>query len=251
MKGKSAIKHFCVMLFWLVLWQITSLCINKEILLPSPVRVFNDLLYLVFQDEFWLTVVYSTIKIIIGFVGAVIVGAFMAFITYKIKFIDMLFSPILHIIKATPVASFIILVLVWIPSKSVPSFVSFLMVTPVIWINLRNGFKNIDKSLIEMANVFGVSKLRKITKIIIPSIIPYFAAACNIGIGFAWKSSIAAEVIANTKMSIGSMIYQSKIYLETSQLFSWTIVVVLLSLLIEHLMDRLMKVLISKYDVSE
>ena len=204
-----------------------------------------------FQYEFWITVGYSTTKIIIGFIGAVLAGTFMAFITYKFRFIDILFSPILNIIKSTPVASFIILVLVWIPSKSVPSFVSFLMVTPVVWINLKSGFENVDKSLIDMANVFGVSKLKRLTKIIIPSVIPYFAAACNIGIGFAWKSSIAAEVIADTKMSIGSMIYQSKIYLETSHLFSWTTVVVLLSLVLEYLMDKLMKILTSKYDVSE
>ena len=67
------------------------------------------------------------------------------------------------------------------------------------------------------------------------------------GLGFAWKAGVAAEVIANTKMSIGAQIYDSKIYLDTLNLFSWTIVIIALSILLEKVVTKLLSPRAVKY----
>ena len=237
---KNTINKIMVLLFWILIWQLLYCFVNKEVLIPSPMAVFKTFFLLLSEYQFWTIVFSSAIRIILGFLCALIFGVVIAALTYRFRIINDILSPILNIIKTTPVASFIILALVWIPSGMIPNFISFLMVLPLVWVNIKNGFENIDRELLEMANVFKVPKKKQFTKIVVPSIMPYFAASCNVGMGFAWKSGIAAEVIANTRLSIGSMIYQSKIYLETSALFAWTIVVILLSLVLETVIRKIM-----------
>jgi NitT/TauT family transport system permease protein len=123
---------------------------------------------------------------------------------------------------------------VWLATGDIPIFISFLMVVPLIWANVHTGIAGTDTQLLEMAKVYRFSPARKIGYLYVPSVMPYFTAACSTGLGFAWKSGIAAEVIALPALAIGKQIYNAKIYLETVDLFAWTIAVILLSVLLER-----------------
>ena len=250
-KSKNSLKKISVIILWIFIWQLISLFVNKDILLPAPIAVFKRLYTMLFDYGFWQTAVLSTLRIMEGFLSAVLLGTLLAIATCKSKFLNEIMLPLLNTIKATPVASFIILALVWIPSGIIPSFISFLMVLPMVWANLSQGITNVDKSLLEMAYVFKLKRFKKFKDIYIPSVLPYFMAACTTGLGFAWKSGVAAEVIANTKISIGSQIYKSKIYRETVDLFAWTVVVILISVVLEVLMKKLMKKVLLKYGVEK
>jgi NitT/TauT family transport system permease protein len=70
---------------------------------------------------------------------------------------------------------------------------------------------------------------------------PYFYSGCEIGLGLCWKSGIAAEVIGIPKGSIGERLQQAKVYLDTPDLFAWTVVIVLLSFIFERLILTLLK----------
>ena len=96
-----------------------------------------------------------------------------------------IFAPVLHLIRAVPVASFIILALVWIKSAYLSVFISFLMVLPMIWSNVENGILNLDKGYIELGKVFGLSPIKILFKIKLPLILPSFAAAAVNALGFA------------------------------------------------------------------
>ena len=143
-------------------------------------------------------------------------------------------------VKATPVASFIILALLWIKTSYVPVFISFLMVMPVVWTNICQGIETADKSLLEAAEIFDMSPLKKVKYIYVPNCIPFFKSCAISGIGLAWKVGIAAEVICSPHFAIGSRLYESKIYLETPELFAWTAAVVILSIIIEKLTVKLL-----------
>ena len=78
-------------------------------------------------------------------------------------------------------------------------------------------------------------------RIYVPSILPYFMAGCTTGLGLAWKAGVAAEVLAMPRNSIGLQLYNAKVYLETSDLFAWTLVIILLSMLLEKLLVALMR----------
>ena len=147
----------------------------------------------------------------------------------------------MSLVKATPVASFIMLALLWLDRDVLPVFISVLIVVPVVLSNTLAGIKAVDKDLLEVAEVFCFPYGRKLKRLYIPSVYPYFMSALRSSLGLAWKAGIAAEVLAVPALSIGKMIYDSKLYLETTDLFAWTAVVVIFSAIIEYFFCALFK----------
>jgi NitT/TauT family transport system permease protein len=162
---------------------------------------------------------------IIGLIG----GALTAFS----PFIRNLFSPVLSVVKSTPIASFIILLFLWLDRDTVACVISALIVLPVVWSNVESGILGTDKSLLEMADAYKMTKLAKLRHIYAPSALPYFTASLRSSLGMSWKAGIAAEALILPTISIGKMIFQSKYNLETVDLFAWTSVTVILSVIIE------------------
>ena len=230
-----------VFALWIALWQIAASALSQDILLVSPGKTALRLLELARQPGFWLTVSTSCGRIMAGFLLALAAGALLAAGMCRFRLLRAFFRPALSVIKATPVASFIVLALVWITGQRLSVFISFLMVLPMVWSNLTEGIRSTDPKLLEMGRLFGFSPWEKLRHIYIPSVMPYFVSACTTGIGFAWKAGIAAEVLGVPRHSLGTEIYQAKIYLETADLFAWTAVIILMSMLIEKGVLRLLK----------
>lgn len=126
--------------FWLAVWQIISMIVAQELLVPAPLVVLKALTRLAGTAEFWQSAGLSLIRIVSGFIGGIIFGSISAVLTTRFRLADMLISPMLRIIRATPVASFIILALVWIKTGRLPAFISFLMVVPRGMEQCRKGY---------------------------------------------------------------------------------------------------------------
>ena len=109
------------------------------------------------------------------------------------------------------------------------------MVLPVIYTNVLGGIRSTDDKLLEMARVFNIPVWKRIRYIYVSQVLPFFRSACSVALGLCWKSGIAAEVIGIPKGSIGEKLYNAKIYLDTPDLFAWTLVIVLISLAFERL----------------
>lgn len=237
----SFLQKAAAIVFWLAVWQAVYWLTGQEILVVSPAQAFTRLFTLTGNLSFWAISLSSLGRILLGFLAALAVGVLLAALTCKFLLVHAIFQPAISVIKATPVASFIILALVWIRSGNVPAFISFLMVLPIVWANVSQGISSTDRQLLEVARLFRFRPMQTFRRVYLPSVLPSFMSAFTTGLGFAWKSGVAAEVIANTKNSIGGQIYESKIYLETADLFAWTIVVILLSVIFEKLLVWLMK----------
>ena len=211
---------------WLLLWQLASMAVGLPLLLPSPLAVLLRLGQLCTGADFWLTVASSLLRILLGFLLGVLFGTALAGLCWRFRLIDALARPLLGVLKSTPVASFIILALVWVKTTWLATVISFIMVLPLIYANVREG---ID------------SRRKTFRYCYLPAILPFFLSAISSALGFAWKSGIAAEVLGRPARAIGSQIYDSKIYLETPDLFAWTLVVILLSVLLERLAVRFVR----------
>lgn len=222
--------------FWVVVWWGIAAAVRQELLIPTPWRVVQTLGTLATSLSFWKAVAVSMLRVLAGFAAALTAGTVLAVLTTRFRFVRALFSPLLHIVRAAPVASFIILTLVWIATDAVPIFIAFLMVLPIVWLNVEEGIRRIDPQLSEMTAVYRFGRWKTLTKLTVPSVMPFFLTACVNGLGFAWKSGIAAEVICRPELSIGRELQGAKLTLETPEVFAWTAVVVLLSILLERLL---------------
>lgn len=239
--------------FWLFVWHFLSLKINSSIFLPSPESTYKALLRISKRAGFWQTIFNTFSKIAKGFLLALIAGTILSVISAFVKIIDVLVSPFMRLLKTVPVASFIILALLWVKSDKLSVLISFVMVTPVVYINILQSFDNVDNNLLEMADIFNVSLLRKLRFIYVPALVSGFMSACKIGLGFCFKAGIAAEIIGLPFQSIGSELYKSKLYLMTDELFAWTVIIVLMSVFFEgvciYLLNKL-SCIIEKTNIS-
>lgn len=220
-------------IFWFAVWQGMSMWIDKEIFLPSPFHVVQCLGQLVMTAEFWKTIGGSVAKILAGFLLAVLCGTLLAAVTFRFHLLREIITLGMQVIKSIPVASFVILSLLWVKAENLSLLMAFLMVLPIIYTNTLEGIRSTDPKLNEMAKVFKMNGVRKIKYIYVPAVIPYFVSGVTIGLGFCWKSGVAAEVISIARHSIGGKLYEAKIYLNTRELFAWTIVIVVISVIFE------------------
>lgn len=227
--------------FWLGIWFLLALRTGTDLLLPGPGTVLRRLFRLAGERVFWQATGQTLLRILLGYAAGVLSGTVLAALTAWSRHAAALLSPAGRIVKATPVASFIILALVWIPADNIPSFIVFLMVTPIVWDALRTALENTDPALLEMARAYRFGRVRTVLNVYLPAALPAYLSSMLTALALGWKAGIAAEVLCLPKISIGRRLYESKIYLETPDLFAWTALVILLSVLMEALIRLLIR----------
>ena len=235
------LKTAIAFVFWIGLWQLAAISVGQELILPAPLSVLKTLVALGGTTDFWLSALNSLLRILGGFLSGVVLGTVLAVLTSWSRLLDTLFSPALRVVRATPVASFIILALLWLGKARVPGFSAMLMVVPVIWGSVCQAIRGVDKPLLEMARMYQFGRAKTLRLIYIPSVSPAWSAASVTAMGLGWKAGIAAEVLCQPKTAIGTNLYYSKIYLETPALFAWTAVIIILSFILENGFMLLMK----------
>ena len=221
--------------FWLAVWQLAAAAIGQEVFLVSPLQAAGTLVQLLPQPDFWQRVGFSAGHILLGFLLGAMCSVVCSVAAERWVWVDALLSPVMQLVKATPVASFIILALVWVSGKSLSILISFLMVLPVLYGAVRTGIESADPQLLEMARVFRLPLARRVKAIWLPAVLPAFRQGCSVALGICWKSGVAAEVIGLPDGSIGDALYRAKITLSTGELFAWTFVIILLSAAFEKL----------------
>lgn len=219
--------------FWLGVWQAAAAAVHRQLLLPAPGEVLSTLRDLAVTAGFWLNAGTSLVRILAGFAAGVALGAVLAVLTSFFPAADLLLSPAVRVVRATPVVSFIILVLLWVKTGQVPGVISALMVMPVIWGSLTAGIARTDPLLLEMASAYRFGRGKTFRLVYFPSVLPFLASGCDTSLGLAWKAGVAAEVLCLPKLAVGTRVYYSKIYLETPALFAWTLVLIAMSFALE------------------
>ena len=222
-------------LFWCGVWQISATLMDNEFLLPDISATLNAFWGLVTKAGFYKAVLFSAIRVSLGLLFGCIAGILLALLCNTYNVIHTLFSPLISVIKSTPVASFIVVLWVLMSGDALSVFIGFLMVMPIIWQNLLDGFSAIDKNLSEVADIFQFSYAKRFKLLIFPTLRSYLIPAIITASGLAWKAEIAAEIIAYTKNSIGQGINDAKYNMDTASVFAWTIVIIAFSVALEKL----------------
>lgn len=250
MPDRKKIEKAAAIVFALFIWQITAIILDKSIFLVTPLTVARQLVVLVAEKDFLGVVAFSLLRIFGGCFLAMAAGSILAVIADRFYAIEIIVWPFIQTIKSVPVASFIILCLIWLTSNNLSVFIAFLMVLPIIYTNMLHGIKETDSKLLEMAFIFRTGWLKKLKYIYLPHIKPYLISATSVSIGLSWKAGIAAEVIGIPDGSIGEKLYEAKVYLSSADLFAWTVVVVVLSVVFEKLFLCFLKRFFSRLEKS-
>ncbi len=244
-KIKKAIKGAAItvaaLLFWILVWHILARKLDMPFVLPSPESVFLRLLELMRTLPFYQILFSSFLRVITGFFGGLVFGCLLGYLSHFLSPVKALTAPLMAIIRATPVASFILVVLFWMEKEEVPAFISFLMVLPIVWQNTVLGLEKRDPHLIEMAKIYQIPVAVRFFRIDFPQVMAYVISAGKMGLGLAWKAGVAAEVLALPGESVGYMIYNAKMYLEQVDLYAWTVAIIIFSVILEKIFLTLLK----------
>ena len=241
MNENTSVRKYFIWLFWIAVWQAANLLIHNNIIFVGPLDMASALASLVRDKAFWVTILNSFSRISIGFMGAFALGILLGSLAYVFPLVKELLEPVILLIKSVPVASFIILALIWIGSRNLAVFTAFLVVAPMIYVSTLSGLEHTDPKMLEMARVFCIPLWKQIRYIYVPALLPYLISGCKTALGMSWKSGVAAEVIGIPEGSIGEQLYYSKLYLDTAGLFAWTFVIILISAVFERVFLYLLK----------
>lgn len=220
--------------FWVAVWQLAASVVDNSIILTGPWDTVLALGRLIPDRDFWRSIASSFGKISAGFSGAFAAGVALGSLGYRIRAVKELLEPVMTLLKSIPVASFVILALIWAGSSNLSVLIAFMVVLPMIYVNTLAGLQSTDEKLLEMARVFHMGMGKRIRYIYMPALLPYLRSGCRIALGMSWKSGVAAEVIGVPDHSIGEKLYMSKIYLNTADVLAWTVVIIAVSALFER-----------------
>jgi len=212
--------------FWLLVWQLVATAVGHEFLLASPVQVGAALLRLLPTPGFWRTLGLSAVRIAAGLGAGLLVGVALAALAHLSAWADALLTPLFRALRAVPVVSFVILVLIWTGPNALTVVASAVMVAPVIYAALQAGLAARSRELTEVAQVFGAGFGDRFWAVTWPGVLPYLASAVHTAVGLAWKAGVAAEVIGLPRGSIGERLYDARLTLATADVLAWTVVIV-------------------------
>lgn len=238
-KKAKFIKKALIIIAWIIVWGVIAVLVNNKLLMASPLETAREFCLLFLDIRFYEAVAGSLVRIALGLITGVALGIMLAVFAYKSELFSEIIMPLINVLKAVPVAAFVVMLLIWFGSKNLAFIICFLVVFPGMFFNILEGLKSTDKALLEMAKVFHLPLKSVYSYIYKPAVKPYFMGAIKVSLGMCWKSGVAAEIIGLTKGSIGERLYMSKIYFETASVFAWTVVIILISFLFEKLIMKL------------
>lgn len=234
-QNKDRLGKTLAVIFALLIWQTAAVAVDQSILLVSPIDVALRMTTICQVEGFASSIWFSFYHIAGGFLLALVSGILLAALSGRFKWVETALWPFMITVKTVPVASFVVICLIWLSAQNLSVFISFLIVLPVVYGNVLQGIKSEDGKMLEVAEVFRMPMLRRILYIHMPQLKPFILSACATALGMSWKAGIAAEIIGTPDGSIGKQLYYAKIYLDTDDLLCWTVIIVIVSVAFEKL----------------
>jgi len=232
--------------FFLLLWQILSLSINNQVLLPGPLKVVEALVTLVQTNSFRLGILRSLLAIVSGFLCGLIIGVSLGHLAYFIRQTRSFINPFIFILKSSPLAALTIILMIWLKTSILPFVLILMAIIPPIYYATKSGLTGVPNEMLEMAFVFQFRKRDRYRTIYLPALIKDLLPSLDYTSGLAWKAGITGEIMAQPFARIGTNLYNSKIQLESAQVLASLTVILILSFSLSLLIKKLISYINNK-----
>ena len=236
---KTVLKGALALVSILAVWQMLADIVGDAYFLPGVPETVKALVGLFGIKDFPLIILFSLLRVALGLTLGIAAGIILATLTHLLPFTHSVIQPAIAIMKATPIAAIILILWFTFSDTSLAVFVVFLMVTPIIWQNVYDGYKSISADMLEVCSAFEFSRFKTFRLLVFPSVSRYLIPAVITSMGLAWKAEIAAEIM--TYSNIGKSIQNFKtLHFDTASVFAWATVIVVISLILEALTKKLL-----------
>jgi len=235
MKNKiiKGLLPFLMVVLIILFWLISSLIIDSEFVLPTPLKAISSFFELFKEKSFYVALGFTLLRSLIAFAFSFVIAFLLAFFSVRYENFKIFISPLLKIVRALPTIAVVLLLLFWTNSFIAPIIVTILVVLPILYTEIVSAFLSIDKDLIVAFNVFNISKKDMLKKVYIPQVKPQIFRSIGGGLSLNIKLMVASEVLSQTKKSLGLMLNTAKVYFETSKMIALVMVTVIIAVMIE------------------
>lgn len=213
----------------ILLWKLVSFLVGREIILPSPEATLVYLVELLGRGETWAAIAATLRRVLISFLINIVIALFTGIASGFSSRIYYLLMPVVTVMKAVPTMGVILLSLIWFNSEIAVLFVCTLIVFPLLYSSVVTGIHHLDKGLLEMHRVFKIRWPRTMGRFVLPSLRPYLIAGVMSGLGLSMKVIIAAEVLSQPRIGIGTMFQIERASLNTTGVFAWSLLVIFIT----------------------
>ena len=226
---------------WIAVWQIASMAVDFSFLLPDVAETAKSLWKILLSGNTYKVLLLTLKRVFLSLLFGTVVGGILAIASAKFEIVRVFISPAISVMKSTPVAVIAVLLYSLFSGNAAPIIVALLMIMPVIWQNLVDGYNSIDKNLWEVCDAYEFSFKKRLKILILPALTKYFVPAFITSVGLSWKAVISAEILVHTIDSVGDMIFESKYRLDTAAVFAWTVIIIVMSMALEKLTKFLLR----------
>ena len=234
----------------LLAWQIFSLVIGATLILPTPYQTFEALIELLKDVETFEAILSTVWKSFLTLLLVMGVGIPIGLIMGSNASLYDLIRPSVMVIQSVPIISWLALVIfLWGIGWKGPILISFLSLLPTAIFTSASGMKNVDRSLLEMAKIYKVSRKDVLKDVYLGSIMPFILATFEVCIGSVWKVMIMAEYLCGGS-GIGVLISWARQYVNVPQIYALTLIAVVIGLSSERISRFYVKKVFKRWELS-
>ncbi|MGN0161416.1 MAG: ABC transporter permease [Lachnospiraceae bacterium] len=215
--------------------------VNEPLFLAGPVDTLQCLIRLLVQNHTYSIILQTMSKIMSGFLVSLFLANIFALLSWRCPVIRDGLGPLLLFMKSVPIASIIILCLAWFSSAKISIFIAGFVAFPMMYFEVLSALNGIDVGILEMLKVFRVTPWKQFRYVYLPVLCDRMAEFAKVAVGMCIRAGVAAELIGVPSHSLGEMLYKSKIYLEITDLFAWTFIIVTAGYICERVMIYLIR----------
>lgn len=230
----------------LSVWSITAVAVDKPIIMPSVRVVAQRFGELFSSTGFWSAVGGTLLRSLLSYVISFVLAFALAILAAFALPLHRIMSPLVTVLRAAPTMAIILLAMLWLDYQEAPVLIGFLVSFPLLYASLYSAISSVDGELLEMAKVFHVATRDRVTKIYLPAIAPATFDSLKSTVSLNLKVVIAAEVLAQTKQSIGVQMQRASIIFDVDVLLGWTVLAIILSFLAEGILALAKRVYLAR-----
>jgi NitT/TauT family transport system permease protein len=177
--------------------------------IPSPGEVFDQAVLALHSPAYVRNIFKSLQRIFIGFIFAAVIGIALGIVIGWYRTARELVFPTAEVLRPIPAIAWVPMsIMLWPTAESSMVFITFLGAFFPILLNTMHGVAMIDPVLVRAARSLGASQRALLLEVILPGTLPYAFTGLSVGMGVAWVSLIAAEMISG-QFGIGYFTWES------------------------------------------
>ena len=218
-----------------LLWFLFYFIVANTYLIPSPLLVIKESVLNFFSGEFYIHLLNTLLRVICALFISVIVAVILSILSSNFKTFENVMLPIIAIMRSLPILAVLLIIIVSMPRDIAPIIVCFLSIFPIIYSESLNYLNSIDSKQKEMLKIYNVPLKKQIFSVYLKGYLPLFIKQLTALFSFSLKLIVSAEILANVFKSIGGDISNASTYSNVLELFSLTLIICLIGIIVEFI----------------